>query len=319
MKIKDLGLSLEGSRLELLVQQFYGELDARGLKFKPRLCLSEEWGCPNNVPVIGVPFYLVRDDLRALEREIMGGVEAETDEEILRYLRHEAGHTFNYAYKLYETEEWHELFGPYSRPYNDEYKPNPFSRSFVRHLPGWYAQKHPDEDFAETFAVWLDPNSDWRVEYKEWACFPKLLYMERIANELGQQPPTISGDSYVEELDDSIEEHYFKFRPRAFEIPAYFDGDLREIFEDAGEIAASDFISEHRRQIVDTIHFWTGVGDIVVFSLVEHFIQRCNALGLRLERESGAEILTKLMVYTTTLSMNKLYKGDFIIREDRKT
>ena len=25
------------------------------------------------------------------------------------------------------------------------------------HLDPWYAQSHPDEDFAETFAVWLTP------------------------------------------------------------------------------------------------------------------------------------------------------------------
>src|SRR4030067_225375 len=77
--------------------------------------------------------------------------------------RAEAGPPFNYAYKLYETAEWRELFGPFNRPYRERYRPVPFDRNFVRHLEGWYAQKHPDEDFAETFAVWLTPRSRWRA------------------------------------------------------------------------------------------------------------------------------------------------------------
>jgi hypothetical protein len=82
------------------------------------------------------------------------------------YLRHEAGHAFNYAYRLYQTPEWRELFGPFNRPYRERYRPIPFDRNFVRHIEGWYAQKHPDEDFAETFAVWLTPGSRWRVRYR---------------------------------------------------------------------------------------------------------------------------------------------------------
>ena len=145
-RIDELGLKIEGTRLEPLIQQLYGELDQAGISLKPPVYLSDEWGCPEGVPVIGIPFYLADERLRRLEDELMEGVEAESEEEILSYLRHEAGHAFNYAYRLYETEEWHKLFGPYSRPYRDDYEPNPFSRNFVRHLPGWYAQKHPDED-----------------------------------------------------------------------------------------------------------------------------------------------------------------------------
>ena len=161
-RIGELGLKIEGTRLEPLVQRLYADLEAAGIDFKPKVYLADEWGCPDGVPIIGIPFYLADERLARLENEMMGSLEAEADEEIVSYLRHEAGHALNYAYRLYEADDWRALFGPYSRPYREDYEPNPFSRQFVRHLPGWYAQKHPDEDFAETFAGWLNPASNWR-------------------------------------------------------------------------------------------------------------------------------------------------------------
>ena len=113
--------------------------------------------------------------------------------EIMMYLRHEAGHAFNYAYQLYKTAEWRDLFGPFRRAYRDNYRPIPFSRKFVRHIAGWYAQKHPDEDFAETFAVWLTPRSQWRKRYKGWDALAKLRYIDRIARKVGDaraRPPS---------------------------------------------------------------------------------------------------------------------------------
>src|SRR5258708_11911410 len=105
------------------------------------------------------------------------------------YLRHEAGLAFNYAYKLQRMPEWKTLFGPFRRRYLDNYRPVPFSRDFVRHLAGWYAQKHPDEDFAETFAVWLTPRSNWRKKYRGWKAMAKLRYMDRIARQLRNAEP----------------------------------------------------------------------------------------------------------------------------------
>ncbi|MDQ2980216.1 MAG: putative zinc-binding metallopeptidase, partial [Acidobacteriota bacterium] len=175
--IKELGLKLEGSPLERLVQQLYRELERKGLrKFRPLCYLSDEWGCPSGEPVIGIPFYLADPKLARLEKEMN---DLEDEREILMYLRHEAGHAFNYAYELYKTPEWRDLFGPFRRAYRDDYRPVPFSRRFVRHIAGWYAQKHPDEDFAETFAVWLTPRSQWRHRYKGWGALAKLRYVDR--------------------------------------------------------------------------------------------------------------------------------------------
>src|SRR6185312_3996049 len=163
-RICDLGLTIEGSTLEKFVQQLYRELEQKKIfKFRPGCYLTDEWGCPSGEPVIGIPFYLARADVAQVEKE---NNDLESAREIMMYLRHEAGHAFNYAYKLHRTSEWKQLFGPYRRPYRENYRPVLFSKDYVRYLPGWYAQKHPDEDFAETFAVWMTPRSNWRKKYR---------------------------------------------------------------------------------------------------------------------------------------------------------
>ena len=321
-RIKDLGLKLEGTRLEKIVDRLYQELGAAGIKFKPRVYLSDEWSCPDGVPLIGIPFYLAEQKLARIEDEMMEGIEAETDEEILRYLRHEAGHAFNYAYKLYDTDEWRELFGPFLRPYQDDYTPSPFSRDFVRHIAGWYAQKHPDEDFSESFAVWLAPESNWREVYKDWGCFKKLLYVDRIVKKLGAADPVVTGADYdmsKEELAISVAEHYQKTRPPPVEVPAYFDADLKQVFEakapkgkEAEWQPAKDFLTGHRRLMVKDIAYWTGLNDAVIRSLINHFIERAKALSLWVNPSKSHETLVKVMALTTTLCMNRLLKGDFI-------
>src|SRR5437763_8227686 len=185
--IRDLNLKIEGSSVERYVQQLYRELDRKGLKkFRPKVYLSDEWGCPSEEPVIGIPFYLADPKLEKLEREMN---DLEDARQIMMYLRHEAGHAFNYAYELYKTQEWHDKFGSFRKPYRDNYKPIPFSRRFVRHMEGWYAQKHPDEDFAETFAVWMSPRSNWRKRYQGWGAMAKLKYMERVGRKFGDVDP----------------------------------------------------------------------------------------------------------------------------------
>ena len=170
-RIRELGLRLEGSPVEPYVRQLYRELERRGLrKFRPVCYLTDEWGCPDMQPILGIPFYLADPNLGKLERAID---DLEDSREIMRYMRHEAVHVFNYAYRLYTRSDWRAIFGPFDRPYRDKYRPVPFSRNYVRHIEGWYAQKHPDEDFAETFAVWLTPGSAWRRRYKGWPAMRK--------------------------------------------------------------------------------------------------------------------------------------------------
>src|SRR6266571_3332017 len=191
------------------VEQLFKELDAKGLKhFRPAFYLTSEWGCPSEQPVIGVPFYLADPRLGAIESAVN---DIENEREIMMYMRHESGHAFNYAYELYKTDEWREIFGPFRRPYRDHYRFVPFSKNYVRHIAGWYAQKHPDEDFAETFAVWLTPRSKWREKYKNWPAIKKLRYIDRVCHELSGVVPIRSRgetDFTVEEMKETIEEFY---------------------------------------------------------------------------------------------------------------
>lgn len=209
-KISELPLKIEGTHLKELIIQLYKELEAAGIVFKPGIYLSNDWGCPNEVPVIGIPFYLADSILCKLQTQMNGG-EVEDDKAIMMLLRHEAGHTFNYAYRLYDKPEWQALFGPFSLPYQDEYRADPFSTGFVRHLGGCYAQKHPDDDFAETFAVWLTPYSNWQTVYTDTPALEKLLYVDRVTAEYGGKPPIVTGgnvDMPVEEIKITLSEWY---------------------------------------------------------------------------------------------------------------
>jgi hypothetical protein len=320
-KISDLGLKIEGTYLQTIIERLYAELERARIKFKPLVYLSDEWSCPDRVPIIGIPFYLADPKLSRLEDEMMDGIEASSEEEILGYLRHEAGHAFNYAHKLYDTAEWRAIFGPFEAPYNEEYTPQPFSRRFVRHIPGWYAQKHPDEDFSETFAVWLTPDSNWREQYRGWGCYPKLEYIERIVREYGQREPAVSGADYdfaAENLGYSVGEYYQRVRPELTELPAQFDSELRRIFGVPGgeseSVSAEALIGEHRRKIVFDVAYWTGLYDVRVRSLVNHLIERCKKLGLRVPVQRKPAVLIDFMAFVTALCMNKLYKGDFVIQ-----
>jgi Putative zinc-binding metallo-peptidase len=318
-QIGELGLKIEGSRLEPLVAELHRELEAAGIDLKPRVYLSDEWGCPDGVPLIGVPFYLADPRLSSLQKEILENIEAESDAEILAYLRHEAGHAFNYAYRLHENEEWHQIFGPYSRPYLDDYAPNPFSRSFVRHIPGWYAQKHPDEDFAETFAVWLTPGVDWRREYQGWGCLAKLEYVERTVQRVGRTPPLVPAD-YDEALDlaQPLARYFERFGYARQELPAYFDADLKRLFRARSGAAdtqpAGQFIREQRRELTLAIGYWTGLGDFVIRSLLEHLSERADQLELGLPQRERERCVCELATYATALCMNRLYKGDFVVK-----
>jgi hypothetical protein len=335
-RVCDLGLTVEGSpRLARAVRRLYAELDAAGISLRPPVYLTDEWGCPDRVPMIGIPFYLADERLAKIQDEAQEGIEGGSDEEIMRYLRHEAGHAFNYAYRLYDDPEWTRTFGPFSAPYSDAYTPDPFSREFVRHLPGWYAQKHPDEDFAETFAVWLTPGSDWRRDYRGWGAYAKLRYVDRAATRLGRTGPVVAGgraDVPVEELCLSVEEFARRFRPETVALPADFDADLRDIFPGrpaeagrlgataggpdaegpAGWVPASRLLAANRRTLVGKVGGWTGLDDTLVRSLVEHLIARSRSLDLWVEPGRSTEKLVEVTAYVTALSMNRLATGAFV-------
>jgi hypothetical protein len=211
-KICELPLNTKASHLEELILRLYKELDKAGIIFKPKTYLSDGWGCPNEVPVIGIPFYLA-DTIRYYLQTRLHGIRVEDDMYIMKLLRHEAGHTFNYAYRLFDKPEWQTLFGRFSLPYTDEYTVHPNSTRFVNHLSGCYAQRHPDDDFAETFAVWLTPNSNWKKDYAGTKALEKLKYVNKVVSRYGKKPPiVIDGrlDMPVEDMAMTLGEWYEK-------------------------------------------------------------------------------------------------------------
>lgn len=316
-RIKDLTLHLKGTRLEKQINQLYEELEAAGITLRPECYLSDQWGCPSGVPVIGIPFYLA--DQKLLQIEDALGAGAETERDIMMYLRHEAGHAFNYAYKLYESDAWTKTFGDFSKPYLETYKPHPFSRKYVAHLSGWYAQKHPDEDFAETFAVFITPGSNWAERYKGWGAIKKLEFMRDVVANVGRTaaPVTLTDrDLDVGEMEETVLDHY---RQRALEekidhsIGEQLDQDLAQLFEleGVGNTNADTLLRSERQALIVAVTQYSGVSRAVVKSLLDHLTERVAAMKLSVHRDQAREYTTKLTALLTTLAMNFLYTDKF--------
>lgn len=318
-RISDLGLSVKGTSVESLTEQLYAELEAAGLRFRPPVYLSDEWGCPEGTPLIGVPFYLASPHLSRIEEDFALGIEDESD--IIRFLRHEAGHAFNYAYRLHERADWHETFGSYSRPYRERYAADPFSRDHVRHILAWYAQKHPDEDFAETFAVWLTPGLDWREAYQGWGALAKLKYVDRVMREIGDELPPVpepgDDDVPVESMRYTVARHYEDMdEVLPVDDERVFDGDLRMLFpetarhDELGPAAptAAAFIRQHRRELVGRITYWTGESASLVRRFVDSLAGRAEVLQLRAWGRE-ASTLIELTAFGTAVMMNYRYSS----------
>ena len=316
--ICELGLTLAGSPVERFVEQLYRELDAKGLtKFRPACYLTDEWGCPSGEPIIGIPFYLASAALAQLEKETH---DLEDAREIMMYLRHEAGHAFTYAYKLHNRPEWKKTFGPFRRPYRDNYRPAPFSRDYVRHLPGWYAQKHPDEDFAETFAVWLTPRSNWRKRYRGWGAMEKLRFLDRLARKLGKSDPARRRgvtDITVDEMETTVAEFYHQNAREEVAVTELTpDTDLRDIFPVSKRrktaLPAHEFLHQHRKAVIAKVAHWTGAQRPLIKNLMDTIEKRAGELDLRADKTRSAEHLAEVTAYATALVMTYVAKGKFI-------
>ena len=212
-------------------------------------------------------------------------VEGGTPDWCLQILRHEAGHAFDNAYELRQRRRRVRLFGTPSTPYPDFYLPRPYSKSFVLHLDSWYAQSHPDEDFAETFAVWLTPDSDWRARYADWPALRKLEYMDELMREIAGQPPVVRTRRRVEPLErlrTTLRKHYARKRAHyGVDHPNFYDRDLRRLFSDAPEyrknpqgLARSS--SRIRRDVRRLVAEWTGAYQYTIDRVIEDMIARAR-------------------------------------------
>src|SRR5262245_50811951 len=258
LRFRDLGLKLAGTPLARRLRRVHGELERRGIGFRPHMWLAEEWFSPDGVPGIAVPFYLAHPRLAQLERHMMRQVEGGNGNWMMRILRHEVGHAIDTAYRLRRRARWREVFGPGSLPYPESYRARPGSRSFVRHLGEWYAQSHPTEDFAETFAVWLKPNSDWRRTYASWPAWEKLRLVDELMNEIAGTTPLVRSRAFIEPLSSNtrtLAAHYREklARQKDWRSEAV-DGMLLRVFAKRparrGVMKAALFLRAHRRELL---------------------------------------------------------------------
>ena len=313
--MSDLPLAIEGTLAERTAQ-LRQELQDRGLAFHLHFYLADEWFTPDGGTAIAIPFYLAHPLLQRLEESQMFEAEGGDAEACMRILRHEAGHAIDNAYKLRLRRVRREVFGPPSTPYPEFYTPKPYSKSFVLHLDSWYSQSHPDEDFAETFAVWLTPSSEWRARYAGWPAAKKLEYMDALMKTVSGQTPKVNNPEEIEgltRLRKTLRQHYrTKRRHYGVDHPHFYDRDLRKLFssapEFASQITAAQFISRIRREVRRVVANWTGIYQYTIDQVLEDMVARSRELKLRLAvpEERARQEFTVLL---TVQAMNYLHSG----------
>ena len=288
VRLCDLGLSIERSRIATYLRRLYSELESRGIEFRPHAWLSEEWFSPDGVPGMAVPFYLAHPRLERLERRIMHEVEGGNTRWLMRILRHEAGHALDNAYRLRRRRRWREVFGPASLPYPHRYRARPGSRRYVHHLGEWYAQAHPTEDFAETFAVWLKPRSDWRTTYADWPAFHKLQLVDELVQSVRHRRPPVRNRRRVEPINADTRTLAQHYRRRLMRRRRYRRGLaeelLRKVFSSerprSGSMRAAALLRALKSTLVASVARELGIERYSVHQIVRMLIERCEALQL---------------------------------------
>jgi Putative zinc-binding metallo-peptidase len=288
LRFCDLELSIQGTELQDAIERLYGELAQRGIRFRPHCWLSQEWFSPDGIPGIAIPFYLAHRRLMAIERRFMREVEGGNRNWLMRILRHEAGHAIDSAYRLRRRSRWREVFGPASLPYPDAYRPRPGSRRFVQHLGAWYAQAHPTEDFAETFAVWLKPRSAWRREYVGWPAYAKLEFIDQLAGEIGEVKAPVANRSTIEEVTHetrTLREHY-EHKHARYRLPRRSGADelLLKVFtaapRDRSRPKAASVLREMRNSLRQQLVRSAVFSEYLVHQVLRLMIERCESQDL---------------------------------------
>lgn len=316
-RVRDLKLQIKGTVLEDRIYRLYAELDAKNIQFHPPCYLADEWLCPDRVPVIGIPFYLTHPRLANLERRMMLEVEGGTDSWCMKLLRHESGHALNYAYQCYRKTRWRELFGNFSTRYSSSYSARPYSKRFVVHLEDNYAQAHPDEDFAETFAVWLTPNSRWNERYQDWPAIRKLNYVDSLMKRIGSQPPKdflYTTPWSASRMTSTLEVYYErKRRYLGDDFPGFYNPGLERIFFKKPAIddrsrKASLFLKRHRKHIINSVSMWSGQRKYDIDKLIRKLADRCDDLGLWLHRSEEETIFETTSFITAVMCNIRSFK-----------
>jgi hypothetical protein len=285
LRFRDLRLGRpQRAVLRRAIRQLYRELQARGIPFRPHVWFSEEWFSPDGIPGIAIPFYLAHPRLERLERLMTGVIEGGNATGLMRILRHEAGHAVDTAYRLRRRRAWRETFGPPLAPYPQAYSVDPVSRDFVQHLDGWYAQAHPAEDFAETFAVWLAPRSRWRSRYAGWPALRKLERMDALMTDIRGRAPPVRSKQRIDTVasnEMSLRAYYRRgVERRAHRDYALVDGCLGMSFGPrpprARSRRAAPVLRAARSALVADAVSRTGIDPYAARQLLEVAIDRCR-------------------------------------------
>lgn len=296
VRLCDLGLTVAGTALERRVERLYEDLARRGLRFRPHVWLSTDWFTPDRVTGFAIPFYLAHPRLCALEHAMMFEVEGGGHAACMRILRHECGHAIDNAYRLRRRKAWREAFGSPSEPYRDSYLPRLGSRDHVQHLDLWYAQSHPLEDFAETFAVWLTPRAQWREQYRSWPALRKLECVDALMGDVADQVPPVRSRAMPDSLPrvrQTLRAYYQEKQALYGRDPATsYDRALLGIFAEGGRRgSAGKFLQQYRVQLRSRVSDLSSQPRYVVDQILRILIVRCRQLGLRLARTERATLV----------------------------
>lgn len=323
MRFCDLKLSIRDTPLEARIDQLNEDIRHRGLRFRPHCWLSDEWFSPDDVPGIAIPFYLAHPRLIRLERKQLLEVEGGTQTWCMKILRHEAGHAIDSAFNLRRRSRYREVFGKPSQPYPEYYRPKTQTRNYVLHLDMWYAQAHPLEDFAETFAVWLRRGSRWRTRYRNWPALKKLHCVDDFMKSIQGKTPKIQTRRCVDPLSRirrTLRTHYQRKREHyGVNHPNVYDSDLRKLFRGDGakgprtgekgpRTAASAFLNRSRGEIRRSVAKWTGEYSYTIDQVLQEMIERCRELKLRLNTPPE-ECKRDAMVLVAIRTANYLNSG----------
>jgi hypothetical protein len=316
LRMCDLRLSLKKSILEERTEQVKRELENRDLRLNPYFWISDDWFTPDGYTGSAIPFFLAHPRLVRLERSQMGEVEGGTRAWCLKLLRHEVGHALDHAFLLHRRRKWQRLFGLSTYSYPRFYRPNPQSRRHVQHLEYWYAQSHPDEDFAETFAVWLKPRSRWRELYRGWPALEKLEYVDELMADIAGQKPIVNSRGYdnsLPTLRKTLREHYQR-KKEAYntEYPRFYDRDLLRLFtRNRGRgrrQRASAFIRKVQPEIARMVCRWSGEYRYQFELVLKEIIGRCREFKLYV-KGSERQATIDLAIILTKHTMDSLYKN----------
>ncbi|MCB0352914.1 MAG: putative zinc-binding metallopeptidase [Bdellovibrionales bacterium] len=307
LRFCDLPVELERSDIEPWINEFFSELGAKGIHFRPHLWISDEWFSPEGVPGIAIPFYLCHPRLRKLHRKQLYEVEGGSKIEFMRILRHEAGHAFDTAFDLSRQRSWKTIFGDPHKPYpTSSYTLNPYSNRYVHNIRFWYAQSHPLEDFAETFAVWLRPSFNWKRRYRSApAALKKLQYVDAVMSKLKGQQPKVRSRRKIDTLAQNRQRllDFYEREKQRLQIGevAECDHTLRRLFSEERPqepVRANAFLRKYKVRLRKLIAEWSAVPPLTIDLLLDDFTTRAGEMKLYLKKSEHDTLMDTLCILT---------------------